>query len=253
MRLKDKIALVTGAGGDIGAATAKRFAEEGATVILSDIKPEGSENVLQEIVAKGGKKGSIILADVTKEEDIVNLFKQIKENYKRLDILANIAGGDFENNVAFEDITYERMSYNIDVNLKSTILCCREAAKIMMEQQYGRIVNMSSLTYRGSSMQFTYAASKGGIYTATRSAAMALGMYNITVNALAPALIEVGIIKNTLGPEMWEALRDDCASRYPMGRVGQPIDAANLALFLASDEASFITGQVIELSGGARL
>ena len=112
---------------------------------------------------------------------------------------------------------------------------------------------MSSLTYRGSSMQFTYAASKGGIYTATRSAAMALGMYNITVNALAPALIEVGIIKNTLGPEMWEALRDDCASRYPMGRVGQPIDVANLALFLASDEASFITGQVIELSGGARL
>jgi 3-oxoacyl-[acyl-carrier protein] reductase len=253
MRLKDKIALVTGAGGDIGAATAKRFAEEGAIVILSDIKPEGSEKVLQEIVAKGGKKGSIILADVTKEEDIVNLFKQIKENYKRLDILVNIAGGDFENNVAFEDITYERMSYNIDVNLKSTILCCREAAKIMMEQQYGRIVNMSSLTYRGSSMQFTYAASKGGIYTATRSAAMALGMYNITVNALAPALIEVGIIKNTLGPEMWEALRDDCASRYPMGRVGQPIDAANLALFLASDEASFITGQVIELSGGARL
>ena len=253
MRLKDKIALVTGAGGDIGAATAKRFAEEGAIVILSDIKQEGSEKVLQEIVANGGKKGSIILADVTKEEDIVNLFRQIKENYKRLDILANIAGGDFENNVAFEDITYERMSYNIDVNLKSTILCCREAAKIMMEQQYGRIVNMSSLTYRGSSMQFTYAASKGGIYTATRSAAMALGMYNITVNALAPALIEVGIIKNTLGPEMWEALRDDCASRYPMGRVGQPLDAANLALFLASDEASFITGQVIELSGGARL
>ena len=253
MRLKDKIALVTGAGGDIGAATAKRFAEEGATVILSDINPEGSEKVLQEIVAKGGKKGSIILADVIKEEDIVNLFNQIKRDYKRLDILANIAGGDFENNVAFEDITYEKMSYNIDVNLKSTILCCREAAKMMMEQQYGRIVNMSSLTYRGSSMQFTYAASKGGIYTATRSAAMALGMYNITVNALAPALIEVGIIKNTLGPEMWEALRDDCASRYPLGRVGQPIDAANLALFLASDEASFITGQVIELSGGARL
>jgi 3-oxoacyl-[acyl-carrier protein] reductase len=253
MRLKDKIALVTGAGGDIGAATAKRFAEEGAMVILSDIKPEGSEKVLQEIVAKGGRKGSIILADVTREEDIVSLFNQIKENYKRLDILANIAGGDFENNVAFEDITYEKMSYNIDVNLKSTILCCREAVKIMMGQQYGRIVNMSSLTYRGSPMQFTYAASKGGIYTATRSAAMALGMYNITVNALAPALIEVGIIKNTIGPEMWEALRDDCASRYPLGRVGQPIDVANLALFLASDEASFITGQVIELSGGARL
>ena len=253
MRLKDKIALVTGAGGDIGSATAKRFAEEGATVILSDIKADGCEKVLQEIVGKGGKKGSIILADVTKEDDIVNMFNRIKQDYGRLDILAAIAGGDFENNVAFEDITSEKMSYNIDVNLKSTILCCREAAKIMMEQHYGKIVNMSSLTYRGSSMQFTYAASKGGIFTFTRSAAMALGMYNITVNALAPALIEVGIIKNTLGPEMWEALRDDCASRYPLGRVGQPIDVANLCLFLASDESSFITGQVIELSGGARL
>jgi 3-oxoacyl-[acyl-carrier protein] reductase len=102
-------------------------------------------------------------------------------------------------------------------------------------------------------MQFTYSASKGGVFTITRSMAMALGMYNINVNALAPALIEVGIIKNTLGPEMWEALRDDCASRYPLGRVGQPIDVANCALFLASDESSFITGQVIELSGGARL
>ncbi len=253
MRLKDKIALVTGAGGDIGAATARRFAAEGATVILSDIKPEGAEKVLQEIVANGGKQGTIILADVTKEPDIINLFNQIKDRYQRLDIAANIAGGDFENNVAFEDISYEKMSYNIDVNLKSTILCCREEAKIMMEQRYGRIVNMSSLTYRGSSMQFTYAASKGGIFSFTRSAAMALGMYNITVNALAPALIEVGVIKDTLGPELWEALRDDCASRYPLGRVGQPVDAANLALFLASDEASFITGQVIELSGGARL
>jgi len=253
MRLKDKIALVTGAGGDIGAATAKRFAEEGATVILGDIKADGCEKVLQEIVEKGGTRGSIILADVTKEQDIIAMFSRIKQDYGRLDILAAIAGGDFENNVSLDEIGYEKMSYNIDVNLKATILCGREAAKIMMEQQYGRIVNMSSLTYRGSSMQFTYAASKGGIFTFTRSAAMALGMYNITVNALAPALIDVGIIRNTLGPEMWEALRDDCASRYPMGRVGQPIDVANLALFLASDEASFITGQVIELSGGARL
>ncbi len=253
MRLKDKIALVTGAAGDIGSCTAKRFAEEGATVILSDINADGCKTVLQAIVKSGGKQGSIIRTDVTKEEGIVAMFDQIKKDYRRLDILANIAGGDFENNVALEDIGYEKMSYNIDVNLKSTILCTREAAKIMMEQQYGKIVNMSSLTYRGTSMQFTYAAAKGGVFTFTRSAAMVLGMYNITVNALAPALIEVGIIKNTLGPEMWEALKEDCASRYPLGRVGQPIDVANLCLFLASDESSFITGQVIEISGGARL
>jgi 3-oxoacyl-[acyl-carrier protein] reductase len=252
MRLKDKIALVTGAGGCIGSAVVKRFSEEGATVILSDLKDENCRKILKEIEA-GGRSGNIVLADVTKEDDIVALFSTIKERYGRLDILANIAGGDFENQAGVDDISYEKMSYNIDVNLKSCILCCREASKIMMEQQYGKIVNMSSLVYKGSPMQFTYSASKGGVFTFTRSMALALGMFNITVNALAPALVEVDVIKNSIGPEMWEALKEDCASRYPLGRVGQPIDVANCALFLASDESSFITGQIIEISGGGRL
>ena len=252
MRLKDKIALVTGAAGSIGKAIVQRFAEEGATVVLSDINREGCEKVLKEIEEKGGK-GSIILADVIKEDEIVAIFSKVKKDYGRLDILANIAGGDFENQVAVDDISYEKMSYNIDANLKSTILSCREAAKIMMEQQYGKVINMSSLVYRGSPMQFTYSAAKGGVFAFTRSMALALGMFNITVNALAPALIEVDIIKNTIGPEMWGALKEDTASRYPLGRVGQPIDVANCALFLASDESSFITGQIIEISGGGRL
>jgi len=252
MRLKDKIALITGAGGGIGSATVKRFAEEGATVILSDINEKGCEKVLKEIEEKGGK-GSIILADVTKEDEIVALFSKVKKDYERLDILANIAGGDFENQVAVDEISYEKMSYNIDANLKSCILCCREAAKIMMEQRYGKIVNMSSLVYRGSPMQFTYSAAKGGVFAFTRSMALTLGMYNITVNGLAPALVEVDIIKNSISPEVWEALKEDCATRYPLGRIGQPVDVANCALFLASDESSFITGQVIEISGGGRL
>jgi 3-oxoacyl-[acyl-carrier protein] reductase len=252
MRLKHKIALITGAAGGIGSAIVRRFAEEGATIILSDIKEEGCKALLSEIEKKGGR-GSIITADVTREEEIVALFARMKKDYPRLDILANIAGGDFENQAAVDDISYEKMSYNIDANLKSCILCCREAAKIMMEQQYGRIVNMASIVYRGSPMQFTYSAAKGGVFAFTRSMAMALGMYNITVNSLAPALIEVDIIKNSIEPEMWEALKEDCASRYPLGRIGQPIDVANCALFLASDEASFITGQILEISGGGRL
>ena len=252
MRLKDKIALVTGAGGCIGGAVVKRFSEEGAAVILSDFKEEGCRKILKEIETEG-RKGEIVLADVTKEDDIIALFSTVKERYGRLDIVANIAGGDFENQAGVDDISYEKMSYNIDVNLKSCILCCREAAKIMMGQQYGKIVNMSSLVYHGSPMQFSYSAAKGGVYTFTRSMALALGMYNITVNALAPALVEVDVIKNSIGPEMWEALKEDCASRYPLGRVGQPADVANCALFLASDESSFITGQIIEISGGGRL
>jgi 3-oxoacyl-[acyl-carrier protein] reductase len=252
MRLKDKIALITGAGGGIGSVTAKLFAQEGATVILSDINEEGCKKILKEIVEKGGKT-DMVLADVTKEQDIVNMFNFVKEKYKRLDILANIAGGDFEYNIGVTEISDAKMSYTIDANLKSCIFCCREAAKIMMDQQYGKIVNMASIVYRGSPMQFSYSAAKGGVYAFTRTMALTLGMYNINVNAIGPSLIEVDIIKNTIGPEMWEAVKSDTASRYPLGRIGQPIDVAYCALFLASDEASFITGQLIEVSGGARL
>jgi len=252
MRLKDRIALVTGAAGDIGRTTAKRFAEEGAAVILSDINEQGCKKALQEVEQLGGAC-SMIIADVTREDDIVRMFAAVKERYGRLDILANIAGGDYEPMCAVEDISYEKMSVNIDVNLKSCILCCREASKIMTEQQYGKIVNMSSLVHRGSPMQYSYAASKGGVFAFNRSLAMALGMYNITVNALAPALVEVSAIKDVVGQEMWDALSQDCAERYPLGRVAQPIDVANCALFLASDESAFISGQIIEISGGARL
>ncbi|MFC1668936.1 SDR family NAD(P)-dependent oxidoreductase [Spirochaetota bacterium] len=252
MRLKDKIALITGAAGDIGRATAIRFAQEGATVILSDINKEGCEKVLKEIKNDKGK-GSIIVTDVTKQDEIKAMFENAIDEYKRLDILVNIAGGDYDNMTAIDEIDYDRMSYNIDVNLKSCIMCCSEASKIMMDQKYGKIVNMSSLTWRGSPMQYTYASAKGGIYAFTRCLALTLGMYNVNVNALAPALVEVDVIKNALEPEMWEALKEDVSTRYPMGRIGQPIDVANSMLFLASDEASFITGQVLELSGGARL
>jgi 3-oxoacyl-[acyl-carrier protein] reductase len=123
----------------------------------------------------------------------------------------------------------------------------------MKEQNYGKIVNMASLVHRGSPMQFSYSAAKGGVFAFTRTMAMALGMYNINVNAIGPALVEVDVIKNAVGPEMWEAVKEDTASRYPLGRIGQPIDVANCALFLASEESSFITGQLIEVSGGSRL
>ena len=216
MRLKNKIALVTGAAGDIGRATIVRFAEEGAQIILSDINEKGCESVLKEVEALGSK-GSIVLTDVTKEEQIVSMFERIKTDHGRLDILVNIAGGDYENQASIDDINYEKMSFNIDVNLKSCMLCTREASKLMMDQMYGKIVNMSSLTWRGSPMQFSYSASKGGVYAFTRSSALALGMFNITVNALAPALIEVAVIKNGMDAETWAALKEDCASRYPMG------------------------------------
>ncbi len=253
MRLKDKTALITGAAGDIGRATAVRFAEEGAVVIISDINEDGAAKTLQEVESKNGT-GKIIITDVTSEDQIVGMFQQIKADFGRLDILVNIAGGDYEPMVGFDDISAEGMERNFSINLKSCIFCCREASKIMMEQDSGKIVNMCSLLQRGgpTPMQHTYAAAKGGIYSFTRGLAMNLGMYNVNVNAVAPSLIEAEALKQGMG-EMWEPVSQDAAGRYPLGRIGKPIDVANCILFLSSDEASFITGQIIEVSGGARL
>jgi 3-oxoacyl-[acyl-carrier protein] reductase len=254
MRLKGRTALVTGAAGCIGFATAQRFAEEGAAVILSDINREACAARVQQISDSGGT-ADMAIADLGKEAEVAAMFEAIKKNHKRLDILVNIAGGDYEPMTGLEDITDAGINRNIDANLKSCMFCCREASKMMMEQEYGKIVNMASIMYRGtaSPMQYTYSASKGAVFALTRGLAMNLGMFNINVNAIAPALIEVEALKRGMGEEMWESVKEDCKTRYPIGRVGQPEDVANLALFLASEESSFITGQVIELTGGIRL
>ena len=252
MRLLGKIALVTGAAGGIGRATALCFAREGALVVLSDIDEPGGHETLEFLEAAGGS-GLFLRADVTRESDIVSLYRDLDERLGRVDVVVNIAGGDSQPSAEVEDIDYEKMSANLDLNLKSCILSCREAARIMKRQAAGRIVNMSSLVYRGSPNQFSYSAAKGGIYAFTRSLALSLGRYGITVNALAPALVDVPAFQRALGPERWEMLRQDCARRYPLGRVATPDDVARSALFFASDDASFITGQILEISGGARL
>lgn len=252
MRLFEKIALVTGAAGGIGRAVALCFAGEGAVVIVSDINATGCAETLEQLERNGGS-GMSVIADVTQEEEILALYRQTGERYGRLDIVVNIAGGDCEPAADVEGIDYLRMSANLDLNLKSCIISCREAARLMKPQGFGKIVNMSSLVYRGSPNQFSYAAAKGGIYAFTRSLALSLGRYGITANALAPALVEVPAFVAALGPERWEMLRRECAQRYPLGRVATPDDVARCALFLASADADFITGQILEISGGARL
>jgi 3-oxoacyl-[acyl-carrier protein] reductase len=252
MRLSGRIALVTGAAGGIGRAVALCFAAEGAVVIVSDINMTGCAETLELIEQRGGS-GLSVRADVMHEEEICGLYATLVEQYGHLDIVVNIAGGDCEPAADAGEIDYGKMSSNLDLNLKSCIISCREAARLMKVQGFGKIVNMSSLVYRGSPNQFSYSAAKGGIYAFTRSLAMSLGRYGITVNALAPALVEVPAFVKALGPERWEMLRRECAGRYPLGRVATPDDVARSALFLASDDAAFITGQIIEISGGARL
>jgi len=252
MRLKGKIALITGAAGGIGRAAALCFAAEGALVIASDINLEGCDETLA-LVEHGRGSGISVRADMMHEAEISELYRVIAERYGKIDVVLNIAGGDTEPAADVTGIDYLKMSANLDLNLKSCIISCREAARMMKSQGSGKIVNMSSLVYRGSPNQFSYSAAKGGIYAFTRSLAMSLGQYGITVNALAPALVEVPAFVAALGPERWEMLKRECALRYPLGRVATPDDVARCALFLASDDAAFITGQIIEISGGARL
>ena len=252
MRLSGRIALITGAAGGIGRAVALCFASEGAHVIVSDINASGSAETLQ-LLQEAGGSGFSIQADVMHEDEIQSLYRQIIDRFAKLDIVVNIAGGDCEPAADVEDIDYVKMSANLDLNLKSCILSCREAARVMKPQGVGKIVNMSSLVYRGSPNQFSYSAAKGGIYAFTRSLALSLGRFGITVNALAPALVAVPAFVTALGAERWEMLQKDCAARYPLGRVATPDDVARCALFLASDDAAFITGQILEISGGARL
>ena len=253
MRLTNKNALITGVAGDIGRTTALRFAAEGATLILTDIDPQGGQQTLDALGEQAGN--SIFLqADLTSEAEIVALFEQTRQYVDSLDILVNIAGGDYEAMIGFDEMSAEGISRNLSINLTSCMLCCREASKLMMDQESGKIVNMCSVNYRGAPtpMQHSYAASKGGIFSFTRGMAINLGMYNVTVNAVAPSLVEISAIKDQVGQEMWEAITD-AAARYPLGRVAQPVDVANCILFLASEESDFITGQIIEVSGGARL
>jgi len=254
MRLERKNALITGVAGDIGRAAALRLAAEGATLVLSDIDEQGGQKTLEVLGSQVGN--SVFLqADLTSETEIVGLVEQAKQHLGSIDILVNIAGGDYEAMVGFDEMTLEGINRNLSINLSSCMLCCREVSKIMMDQMGGKIVNMCSVNYRGAPtpMQQSYAASKGGVFAFTRGMAMNLGMYNINVNAVAPALVEIAAIKDQVGPEMWEAISTDAASRYPLGRIAQPADVANCILFLASEESDFITGQLIEVTGGARL
>ncbi|MBF0585901.1 SDR family oxidoreductase [Prosthecochloris sp. N3] len=248
MRLSGRIALVTGAGGGIGSAVARCFAAEGAEVVLSDKTERQCRNVEREIVGAGGV-ARVVAADMMKPHEIAELFSGLEQ----LDILCTVAGGDCDPVADVTALDEDRIGMNLDLNLRSCMLCCREAARIMKPRQSGRIVTMSSLTWRGAAGQFSYAAAKGGIVSFVRSLAMALGPDNITVNALAPALVDVPLFERVLGAERWNAMKADAVSRYPLRRIARPEDVARAALFFASDDAAFLTGQVLEISGGARL
>jgi 3-oxoacyl-[acyl-carrier protein] reductase len=243
MLLKDKVALVTGGGRGIGKEIALLFAKEGADVIICDIDKASCEVTKKEI-EKLGRKSADFQLDVTNTGQVEEMFAKILDNFKKIDILINNAG-------ITRDGLLVRMSEAdwdavLKVNLKGVYTCTKAAAKPMMKARFGRIVNIASIIgIIGNAGQANYAASKGGIIAFTKSIAKELASRNIRVNALAPGFIDTEMTK-----KLPDASKEMMLKEIPLNRFGQPLDVALAALFLVSENSSYITGHVINVDGG---
>ncbi len=248
MRLASKVALVTGAASGFGAGIARRFAEEGAKVVLVDLNLAGATEVAEEIAGAGGT-ACAVEANVARRADIATAIAEAKQRYGRLDILVNNAGWSHVNKPLLE-VTEEEFDRAFDVNVKAIYLAALEAVPLFREQGGGCIINTSSTAGLRPRPGLTwYNASKGAVNIATRSMAVELAPDRIRVNALCPVLGETGLTATFMGSDTPE-LREKFIATIPLGRMSQPRDIANAALYLASDEAEFITGVLLEVDGG---
>ena len=243
MRLINKVAIVTGGGGGIGRATAVRFAKEGASVLVADLDEENGYETTRLIKESGGKS-EFILTDVTQQEDVENMVQAALGAFGRLDILFNNAGaGGGEKKIP--DISLEEWKKSIDVNATSVFLGLKIAIPHMLSG--GSIINTASIAgIKGQKLVAAYTASKSSVIALTKAAATEFGKKNIRVNAIAPGIIETNMVENWKKTSKWPLLSTASA----LGRIGQPEEVANAVLFLASDEASFITGETLIIDGG---
>ena len=245
MILKDQAALVTGGGSGIGEATALLLAENGAAVMVADWNEETARATAEAITAAGGKAGSV-KCDVSDKSQAEAAVEATVEAFGRIDILINNAGITRDQSaLKMEQSNWEQV---LGVNLSGVFYCAQAAGKHMREQEYGRIVNASSVSSFGQFGQANYSASKAGVTAMTRTLAIEWGKYGITVNAIAPGFIKTAMT-NAIPAEM----REGVAERIPVRRVGEPYDIARIYLFLASPESSFITGVLILADGGQTL
>lgn len=247
-RMKDKVAIVTGGAKGIGRGISKVFAKEGAKVLVVVRSEDTAKRVVEDIKANGGE-ASYFIGDVSKEEDMNRMAEICIERYEKIDILCHNAGIFPE--VRLEDMTVEDWDTVNDINLKGTFLAVKACLPNMIDNKYGRIVITSSITGNktGAPGLTHYAASKGGVNGFIRSAAVELAKYNITVNGVEPGNILTEGMEDVLGDDYIKAQE----ATIPVGKLGEPEDIAYTTLFLASDEAKYITGQGITVDGGQTL
>ncbi len=254
MRLKGKIAVITGASSGIGRATAILFAREGARVICVDVDEKGGIQTV-DMINQEKQDASFIRADVSNSEEVQQMAKKCEQSVRQVDILFNNAGVPGE---TLDQTTEESWRRVVDINLTGPFLACMQALPQMRKQGGGNILNTSSIGgLQATGRSPSYTATKGGLAMLTRALARNLGKDNIRVNCICPGSVETGLTDAFMGfpatKEQWQAKRAASLSRIPLGRVAAPEDIAAAALFLASDEAKNITGQALMVDGGAAM
>jgi NAD(P)-dependent dehydrogenase (short-subunit alcohol dehydrogenase family) len=242
MRLEGRVALITGTAGGIGEATARRFAREGAAVVVNDVDVEGAQSLAVEL-QRGGARALPVAADVTRLADVEAMVARVVDELGRLDVLVNNAG--INRDAMSHKMTEEQWDQVISVNLKGTFLCAQAALSRMRELGWGRVINTSSIGSLGNIGQANYSASKAGVIGLTRTLALEYAKFGITVNCVAP-----GPVMTRMLAGVPDAIREKIVARVPAGRIAQPDEIAAVHAFLASDDAAFITGQVIFVDGG---
>jgi 3-oxoacyl-[acyl-carrier protein] reductase len=246
MRLKDKVSIITGAARGIGLATALKFAREGARVVVCDVDPVAVVAAAADVRAAGGEALGFVV-DVTDRPSIDRMVAAVMQKWGRVDVLVNNAGIVMDAQLRkMSDVAFDKV---IEVNLKGTYNCARAVVDIMVEQGSGVILNASSVVgLYGNFGQTNYAASKFGVIGMAKTWARELGRKGIRSNAVCPGFVETPII-STVPEKVLETLRE----RVPLGRLARPEEIANVYAFLASDEASYVNGAVIEVGGGAAI
>ena len=258
MRLIDRVAIITGGGAGIGRSICVNMAKEGAKVIAADINQDAAKETVGTIKKKGGDAIAIKI-DVTKKPDVQTMADTALKTYGKIDILVNNAGTDIKG--AITELAESTWDTLMDINLKGVFLCTQAISHSMIEHRYGRIVNISSMAGKtGEPLTSPYCATKFGVIGFTQSVALELGKYNITVNAVCPGPVDTDLIRQSVaqsakikGMAAEDFLQEFFIKPTPLGRIAKPEDIAMAVIFLASDEAEFITGSSLNVSGGREM